>query len=152
MMAALIAGERNPKMLAQLARRRLRAKRGQLEEAFVGHFTDHHAFLLAKMLTRVDMLDGDIAELDRKIQELIAPSPAAADRLDEIPGVGQTAAQVIIAEVGVDMGRFPTSAHLASWARFSPGVKQSAGKPKGKGTSGHGNRCRASDCADDRAR
>jgi transposase len=64
----------------------------------------------------------------------------AVDRLDEITGVGRVAAQVIIAEVGTDMGRFPTAGHLASWARFAPGVKQSAGKPKGKATTGHGNR------------
>jgi transposase len=138
MLAALLAGERDPKALAQLARRRLRAKRSQLEEAFVGHFSDHHSFLLAKMLTRVDMLDGDIAELDRKIEELIAPF-AAADRLDAVTGVGPTAACVIIAEIGVDMRRFPTPAHLASWARFAPGVKESAGKKKGKATTGHGN-------------
>jgi transposase len=85
MMAALIAGERDPKALAQLARRRMRAKLGLLEEAFVGYFTDHHAFLLAKMLGRVDALGADIFELDAKIEELIAPFVQAADRLDEIP-------------------------------------------------------------------
>jgi transposase len=139
MMAALIAGERDPKALAQLARRRMRAKLGLLEEAFVGYFTDHHAFLLAKMLARVDALGADIAELDGKIEELIAPFVHAADRLDEIPGVGQAAAQVILAEVGVDMSRFATAGHLASWARFAPGVKESAGKRKGSGATGHGN-------------
>jgi transposase len=140
MLAALVAGERDPKALAQLARTRLRAKRSLLEEAFTGHFTDHHAFLLATMLGRIDQASADIAQLDRKIEEEIAPFQAAVDRLDEITGVGRVAAQVIIAEVGTDMGRFPTAGHLASWARFAPGVKQSAGKPKGKATTGHGNR------------
>jgi transposase len=139
MLAALVAGERDPKALAQLARTRLRAKLGLLEEAFTGHFSDHHAFLLARMLTRVDMLDGDIAELEAHIDQEISPFAAAVDRLDEITGVGRTAAQVIIAEIGTDMGRFPTPGHLASWAKFAPGVKQSAGKPKGKATTGHGN-------------
>jgi transposase len=139
MLAALIAGERNPKVLAQLARRRMRAKLSLLEEAFTGHFTDHHGFLLAKMLARVDALSADIAELDGKIQELLTPFTAAADRLDEISGVGPTAAQVIIAEVGVDMSRFATAGHLASWAKFTPEVKESAGKKRGKGATGHGN-------------
>jgi transposase len=140
MLAALLAGERDPKVLAQLARGRMRAKRSVLQEAFTGHFTDHHAFLLAKMLTRVDMLDGDIAELDRKLEELITPFAQAVERLDEIAGVGRTAAKVIIAEIGTDMARFPTAGHLASWAKFTPGVKESAGKKKGKGSTGHGNR------------
>jgi transposase len=139
MLAALIAGERDPKVLAELARGRMRAKRSVLEEAFTGVFTDHHGFLLARMLARVDGLDADIAELDHRLEELIVPFTAAADRLDEITGVGRTAACAIIAEVGVDMGRFPTPGHLASWARFAPGVKQSAGKTKGKSSTGHGN-------------
>ncbi len=139
MLAALIAGERDPKALAQLARSRLRAKLGQLQEAFTGHFSDHHAFLLETMLGRIDQASADIAELDRKIDQAIAPFAQAADRLDEITGVGRTAAQVIIAELGVDMSRFATPGHLVSWARFAPGVKESAGKRKGKATTGHGN-------------
>jgi transposase len=139
MLAALIAGTRDPKALAQLARGRMRAKRGVLEEAFCGHFSDHHGFLLAKMLARVDLLDADIAELDRKLEELIAPFAPAVERLDEISGVGRIAAWVIISEIGVDMGRFATAGHLASWAKFTPGVKESAGKKKGKASTGHGN-------------
>ena len=126
MLAALIAGERDPKVLAQLARRRLRAKLSQLEEAFHGRFSDHHAFLLDTMLGRIDQASADIAVLEAHIEAEIAPFQAAADRLDEITGVGRAAAQVIIAELGVDMGRFPTAGHLVSWARFAPGVKESA--------------------------
>jgi transposase len=139
MLAALVAGERDPKALAQLARSRMRAKLGQLEEAFTGHFSDHHGFLLATMLGRIDQASADIAELEAKIEEEIGPFAPAVDRLDEICGVGRTAAQVIIAEIGTNMGRFPTPGHLASWAKFAPGVKQSAGKTKGKATTGHGN-------------
>src|SRR5215207_4749402 len=140
MLAALVAGERDPKALAQLAWARLRAKLTVLEEAFTGFFTDHHGFLLARMLARVDALDADIAELDRKLEELIVPFAQAVERLDEITGVGRTAAQLILAEIGTDMARFPTAGHLASWAKFTPGVKQSAGKTKGKSSTGHGNR------------
>jgi transposase len=92
MLAALVAGERDPKVLAQLARSRLRAKRTQLEEAFTGHFSDHHAFLLATMLSRIDQASADIAELDRKIEAELAPFAPAVDRLDEITGVGRVAA------------------------------------------------------------
>jgi transposase len=139
MLDALVAGERDPKALAQLARTRMRAKLGQLTEAFTGHFTDHHGFLLATMLGRIDQASADIATLEAKIGEQIAPFQQAAERLDEITGVGRTAAHVIIAEIGIDMGRFPTPAHLASWARYAPGVKQSAGKAKGNSGTGHGN-------------
>lgn len=138
MMAALVAGQRDPKVLAAMARGRMRSKTGVLEEAFTGYFTDHHAFLLTKMLARVDALDADITELDTKIEVEIAPFGEHVDRLDAIPGVGPTAAQVIIAEVGVDMSRFPTAAHLASWACFAPAVKESAGKKKGKASTGRG--------------
>jgi transposase len=139
MLAALVAGERDPKILAQLARTRLRAKLGPLVEAFTGFFTDQHAFLLGKMLARVDQLDADLAELDAKLQELIAGFAGAVDRLDEIPGVGQVAARLLLAELGTDMTRFPTAGHLVSWAKFAPGVKESAGKRKGSGSTGHGN-------------
>jgi len=140
MLAALIAGERDPKRLAQLARTRMRAKTAALEEAFTGRFTGHHAFLLAKMVARVDAIDADIAELDERIEEMIAPFGQLVELLDEIPGVGRTGAAVIIAEIGTDMTRFPTAGHLVSWAKFAPGVSESAGKKKGKGSTGHGNR------------
>jgi transposase len=140
MMAALIAGERNPQALAQLARSRMRGKIPQLEEAFVGQFTDHHGYLLTKMLARIDALSVDIADLDTKIEARLAPFADTVARLDEIPGVGAVTAAVIIAEVGLDMTRFPTPAHLSSWARFAPGVKESAGRKKGTGSTGHGDR------------
>jgi transposase len=139
MMAALVAGQRDPKVLAQMARSRMRAKITALEEAFTGHFSDHHGFLLAKMLARIDTLTADIADVDARIETEIAPFAQAVDRLDEIPGIGPTAAHVILAEIGTDMSRFPTPAHLASWARFAPGTKESAGKKKGNATTGHGN-------------
>lgn len=139
MLDALIAGERNPQVLAQLARASMRRKIPRLEEAFVGRFGDHHAFLLTRMLARIDALSADIAALDARIDEQIAPFADALDRLDEIPGIGRVGAQVIIAEVGLDMGRFPTPGHLASWARFAPGIKESAGRKKGAGSTGHGN-------------
>ena len=140
MMAALIAGERDPKTLAQLARSRMRTKIGRLEEAFNGHFDEHHRFLLARMLARIDGIDADIAAVDNQIEAYLAPFAAAAARLDEIPGIGPVAAAIIIAEVGVDMSRFPTAGHLCSWAKFSPGISSSAGKTKGTGSTGHGNR------------
>lgn len=140
MMAAMIGGQRDPKVLAQLARSRMRVKIPALEEAFVGYFTDHHRFLLTKMLARIDQLSADITDLDTQIEADLAPFAEAAARLDDIPGVGPTAAAVIIAEVGLDMTRFPTPAHLASWAKFAPGVKESAGRSKGNGSTGHGDR------------
>ena len=140
MLAALIGGERDPKALAQMARAAMRGKVTALQEAFTGYFTDHHAFLLHRMLARVDAIDADIAALDGKIEEMIAAfAAAAAQRLDEIPGINATAACMILAEIGIDMGRFPTAGHLVSWAKFAPGVKESAGKKKGKNTTGHGN-------------
>ena len=140
MMAALIAGERDPAVLAGLARGSMRSKTARLHEALTGRFTDHHAFLLTQMLHRVDAISADIATVQDRIDAQIAPFARAVDRLDEIPGIGITAAQAIVAEVGVDMSRFPTPAHLASWARFAPGVSESAGRKKGNGGTGHGNR------------
>jgi transposase len=139
MMAALVAGERDPKVLAQMARRTMRAKIALLEEAFTGHFTDHHAFLLQRMLARVDAINIDIAAIENKIEAEVAPFATAVAKLDEIPGINAAAAHVILAELGTDMTRFPTAGHLVSWAKFAPGVKESAGKKKGKNSTGHGN-------------
>jgi len=140
MMAALIDGERDPKVLAELARGSMRSKTDRLREALTGRFTDHHAFLLTRMLSRIDQVSADIATVQDRIEVQIAPFAPVVARLDEIPGVGVTAAQVIIAEIGLDMSRFPTPAHLVSWARFAPGVSESAGRKKGNSGTGHGNR------------
>jgi transposase len=139
MLAALVAGQRDPRVLAQMARRSMRAKISLLEEAFTGHFTDHHAFLLQRMLARVDAINNDIAALEAKIEEQMRPFAAAVEKLDEIPGINPAAAHAILAEIGLDMQRFPTAGHLVSWAKFVPGVKESAGKKKGKNATGHGN-------------
>ena len=128
MLAALIGGQRDPKALAQLARGTMRRKITTLQEAFTGYFTAHHAFLLATMLARVDAIDADIAALDERIEQAAAPFAPAVRRLAEIPGLSFTAAYAILAEIGTDMGRFPTAGHLVSWAKFAPGVKESAGK------------------------
>jgi transposase len=140
MLAALVAGERDPAVLAELAKGSMRRKRPRLREAFTGHFTDHHGFLLHTMLGRIDQASADIATVEAKIGAEIAPFAQAVEVLDEVTGLGRTAAQVIIAEIGVDMRRFPTPGHLVSWAKFAPGVKESAGKPKGKPSTGRGNR------------
>lgn len=144
MMEAMIAGERNPKVLAEMARSRMRSKIKLLEEAFaglrVGTFDEQHRFRLQLMLSRIDRDNADIAALNAQIEVLLAPFADAVARLDEIPGVGPKAAAVIIAEIGLDMTRFPTPGHLASWAKFTPGIKSSAGKTKGNGSTGHGNR------------
>jgi transposase len=138
MLTAMIDGERDPKVLAQMARTRMRQKIPVLEEALTGHFEDHHADLCARMLARIDAMTADIAALDARVEELIAPFAAAVDRLDEIPGIGRRAAQEILAEIGPDMSVFPTAAHLVSWAKFAPIDKNSAGRKRG-GSTGKGN-------------
>jgi transposase len=138
MVQALIDGQRDPRVLAELARGRMRLKIPQLREALTGHFDEHHAFICATMLRRIDALAADIADLDAKVEELIAPFARAVEKLDEITGVGVRCAQEIIAEIGVDMTAFPTAAHLVSWAKFAPIDKQSAGRKKGNST-GKGN-------------
>ena len=140
MMAALIAGERDPRVLAEMARGKMRSKTMRLVEAFIGRFSDHHGFLLTTMLARIDALSADIDAVQQRTEQELAPFASAVARLDEIPGIGTTAAAVIIAEIGVDMTRFQTPAHLSSWAKFAPGVKESAGRKKGNGATGHGNR------------
>ena len=138
MLAALIAGQRDPHALADLARKTMRAKISVLRQALTGHFTDHHAFLLGMMLDRVDALTGQIDALTARIEDAIAPLAAQVAQLDEIPGIGVTAAQEILAEIGADMTRFPTPGHLVSWAKFAPKARQSAGRSKAA-TTGKGN-------------
>jgi transposase len=115
------------------------AKLPELEEAFTGRFNDHHGFLLSKMLARIDQVDADLADLDVRIEAELGPFAEEAARLDDIPGIGQHAACVILSEIRTDMSRFPTAAHLCSWARFAPEVKESAGRRKGNEKTGHGN-------------
>jgi transposase len=117
----------------------MRAKTARLVEGFIGRFSDHQAFLLTTMVSRIDALT-DIDAVQERTEEHLAPFADEVARLDEIPGIGPTAAAVIIAEIGVDMTRFPTPARLSSWAKFAPGVKESAGRKKGNGATGHGNR------------
>jgi transposase len=138
MLRAMVDGQRDPKVLAELARTSMRRKIPQLREALTGHFNDHHAFICATMLRRIDALAADIAELDVRIEQMIAPFAQAVDKLDEITGVGVRSAQEIVAELGVDMSVFPTAAHLVSWAKFSPIDAKSAGRKKGNST-GKGN-------------
>jgi transposase len=128
MLAALIAGERDPQVLAAHAQGRMRPKIPALVEALTGRFTAHHAFLCRTMLDRIDGLDRAINSVTTQVESEIAPFQAIVDRLDTIPGVNKRVAQVIVAEVGVDMTRFPTAGHLASWEVMCPGNNESAGK------------------------
>lgn len=138
MLEALVAGQRSPKVLAAMARGSMRAKAGVLREALTGHFEDHHGFLLDSMLTHIDALSLQVDDVAVRIEAAIAPFVSAVARLDEITGVGVTTAQELIAEIGTDMSRFPTPAHLVSWAKFAPIDKNSAGKKRG-GATGKGN-------------
>jgi transposase len=137
MLEALIAGQRNPHRLAELAYGSMRAKKSVLQEALTGHFGDHHGYLLQMMCDRVDALTGQIEMLTGRIDEAISPFAAQVAQLDEIPGIGATGAQELIAEIGVDMTRFPDPGHLVSWAKYAPRARQSAGKSK-PGSTGKG--------------
>lgn len=137
MLSALIAGERDPKVLAELAKGRLRSKMPELREALRGRFSDHHALLVGMILDHITYLETAIAELDARVEVVIAPFAEARDRLSTIPGIGNRAAACIIAEIGVDMTVFPTPAHLASWAGLAPGNNITGGKRRsGKTTKG----------------
>jgi transposase len=167
MIEALIAGERDPRVPAEMAHARMRPKRPALVHALTGQFDDHHAELAQMILDQVEVLSRQIDRLTLRIEELIAAIPAAQtlatttdgnqddgarpgesqdsaaplpaiDRLDEVPGIGRRAAQIIIAEIGLDMTRFPTAGHLVSWAKLCPATVQSGAKKKA-GKTGHGN-------------
>ena len=163
MIEALIAGQRDPHALADLAKGRMRVKHDALVQALTGQFDDHHGELAQILLDQVDALSAQIDHLTARIDELIAAIPAAqgvdADgttgphagtgpdaavlpaiaRLDEVPGIGARAAQIIIAEIGLDMNQFPTAGHLASWAKLCPRANQSGAKNR-SGATGKGNR------------
>lgn len=127
---ALLAGERDPKILADLAHTKMRNKTDQLVDALVGRFTDHHGFMVRLHLDRIDHLDHIAARLDAQIDQVIDPFRPLRDQLIAIPGISVVIADVIIAEIGDDMSVFPTSGHLASWAGVAPGHNESAGVAK----------------------
>jgi transposase len=130
MLAALVAGTTDGEALAQLAQGRLREKRPALERALVGRMGPHQRFLLGQQLAHIDFLDATIAQVSAEIAARLQPYSEVIERLDTIPGVGRRIAEVVIAEVGADITRFATAAHLASWAGMCPGNHESAGKRK----------------------
>lgn len=125
---ALVAGEVDPQKLASLVHARVKAKPADLVEALRGKVTDHHRFMLKLHLDQIDALQAAIAQLDGRIEGHVAPFRDAAARLTTIPGISRVAANVILAEIGPDMSRFPTAAHLVSWAGLCPRADESAGK------------------------
>jgi transposase len=128
MLEALVRGTTDPAGLAELARGRLRAKLPALRQALAGRFRPHHAFLVSQLLAHLDYLDEAISTLSARLAELMAPFADELARLDTIPGVAQRTAEVVIAELGIDMDQFPSAGHAASWAGLCPGNNESAGK------------------------
>jgi transposase len=140
MLDALAAGQRNPHALAAMARGKMRGKIRQLEEALeCSFFTDEHAAVLAMMLKAIDHHTAQISQLTATIEKLAEPYLPQIEQLDAVDGIGPVGAQDIIAEIGTDMTAFPTAAHLVSWAKWSPQIRQSAGKRKGSNATGRGN-------------
>jgi len=139
MLAAMIEGERNPLVLAEMAKGKMRRKIPDLAQALEGHFDEHHARLANSILHRLDLVEQAMAELDDVIAAECHPWAHQLELLQTIPGVGPKVAQVIVAETGADMSRFPTAAHLCSWAGLAPGMYESAGKRTPAGRR-HGNK------------
>jgi transposase len=139
MLAAMIEGETDPRVLADLAKGKMRAKIPALTEALTGHFDAHHAQLARSILHRLDLVETALAELDGVIAAACRPWAHQLELLQTIPGVGEKVAQVIIAETGGDMSRFPSAGHLAAWAGVAPAVYESAGKRSPAGAR-HGNK------------
>jgi transposase len=139
MLAALLAGERDPKTLAALALGVLRRKQPQLELALTGQLTEHHAWLIQGALELIDLLDRQLTDLDQPIGELMAPLAPQMEQLTSIPRVEATAARAILAEIGTEMRHFGSAARLASWAGVCPGHDESAGKRR-SGRTRKGNR------------
>jgi transposase len=140
MIRALIGGVMSPPQMAELARRQLRAKIPQLTAALTGQVSEHHRFMLRLLLEEIEHFEGHIARLDRRIEEVMSPlEKASLEVLDEIPGVDRRSAQNLVAEIGVDMSRFPSADHLAAWAGMCPGNNLSANKRR-SGRMSDGNR------------
>ncbi len=128
MLEALVGGSTDAAALAQLARGRLREKLPQLEQALAGQFNAHHRFLIAQQLAHIDFLEASLERVSAEIAERVRPFEAACERVQTIPGVGRRTAEVLVAEIGTDLTRFPSARHLASWAGLCPGNNESAGK------------------------
>ena len=128
MIEALIAGQKDPAKLARLADHRVRASQETLREALRGHVTKHHRFLLRLHLNQIDALDAAISKIDREVEAGIAPFRTAVEQVTSIPGVKDLSARAILSEIGIDMSRFATDAHLISWACLCPRSDESAGK------------------------
>jgi transposase len=138
MLRQIAAGQSDPEALAELARGRLRDKMDALQDALLGLVGDHQRFMLNSQLRHLDFLDAEIARSDEEVSERMRPFEEALEMVDEIPGVGRRVAEELVAEIGTDMDQFPSAAHLASWAKVSPGNNESAGKRK-SGRTGKGN-------------
>jgi transposase len=128
MLQAIVDGQNDPERLADLARGRLKMKRAALVEALRGRVTEHHRFLLRSHLRLIDALAREVKEVDERVGAALDPFRVAAERLTSMPGISLIAAHVIVAEIGIDMTRFPTSGHLISWAGLCPRNDESAGK------------------------
>lgn len=124
----LVAGVTNPEVLADEARGRLKTKRPELIEALRGRVTEHHRFLLKLHLDTIELLERQIDEIDERLAGALTPFRSAVEQLNSIPGVGELSAEIIVSEIGIDMTRFPTAAHLVSWAGLCPRSDESAGK------------------------
>jgi transposase len=139
MLEALVEGTTDPEVLADLARGKLRKKLAALRQVLAGRFRPHHAFLASQLLAHVDYLDEAIATVSEEVDARLAPFTAPLTQLDTVHGIARRTAEVILAEIGMDMSRFPSDRHLASWAGMCPGNHESAGKHK-SGKTRKGNR------------
>ena len=128
MLEAMVQGQRDARQLAKLADGRLKATSAQIEDALQGRIRDHHRFMLRLHLRQIDALDGSVAMLDARVEELLLPFAEVVRRLKTIPGVRDVVASVLLAEIGTDMSQFRTAGHLVSWACLSPRLDESAGK------------------------
>ncbi len=134
MIEAMIAGESDPAVLAQMAKSTMRRNISRLEEALAGHFGPHHGIVCRQIIDHIDFLDASIAALTAEIAARLVPFETAVALVSSIPGISQTTAQVIVAETGADMSRFPTAGHLCAWAGVAPASYESAGKRRPAGT------------------